>query len=422
MKIIRFTANNVKRLEAVEITPDGNLVILGGKNCAGKSSVLDSILVALMGKKYADPKMLREGAKNGFVELDCGDFTVKRTFTEAGGGTLVVSNKDGAKYSSPQSMLDGLIGKISFDPLEFARLDVKKQVEVLKEVIGVDFDAIDSERQQLYDNRTEVNRKLTAIKAEAESIKNQLPEKLPEKRLSINDLMEELKVAENNNSNNWKERKTLKELDKEIADDNVRLEDALVKLAEINTSIHNIKEHLNELNNCRNEQAEVVKKLQDTDVASIKDTIRNAEAVNSLYDKNIKVEDLRKQYSKLNNDSKMLTEKISQLDIQKEDAIKNADLPIDGLTFDKDGVLYKGLPFQQASSAEKLRVSTALAIKMNANLRVLLIRDGSLLDVDNLAMIAKMAEDSNSQIWIERVGDQDKMAVILEDGHVRGED
>jgi recombinational DNA repair ATPase RecF len=38
-KIIRLTAENVKRLVAVEIQPDpqDNLVIIGGRNAAGKS-------------------------------------------------------------------------------------------------------------------------------------------------------------------------------------------------------------------------------------------------------------------------------------------------------------------------------------------------------------------------------------------------
>ena len=47
MKIVKLTAENFKRLEAVEITPDGNTVLISGRNGQGKSSVLDSILAAL---------------------------------------------------------------------------------------------------------------------------------------------------------------------------------------------------------------------------------------------------------------------------------------------------------------------------------------------------------------------------------------
>lgn len=40
MKIIKLTAENVKKLRAVEITPTGDLVEITGRNGAGKTSVL----------------------------------------------------------------------------------------------------------------------------------------------------------------------------------------------------------------------------------------------------------------------------------------------------------------------------------------------------------------------------------------------
>ena len=49
MKIIELQAENVKRLKAVDITPDGTLQIIGGRNAQGKSAVLDSIWLELSG-------------------------------------------------------------------------------------------------------------------------------------------------------------------------------------------------------------------------------------------------------------------------------------------------------------------------------------------------------------------------------------
>ena len=42
MKIIELRASNVKRLKAIEITPDGTMQIIGGRNAQGKSSLLDT--------------------------------------------------------------------------------------------------------------------------------------------------------------------------------------------------------------------------------------------------------------------------------------------------------------------------------------------------------------------------------------------
>ena len=54
MKILKLTAENFKKLSAVEITPDGNVVVISGKNGAGKSSVLDAIEAALCGVVCVD--------------------------------------------------------------------------------------------------------------------------------------------------------------------------------------------------------------------------------------------------------------------------------------------------------------------------------------------------------------------------------
>lgn len=89
------------------------------------------------------------------------------------------------------------------------------------------------------------------------------------------------------------------------------------------------------------------------------------------------------------------------------------------VTFGNGVVLYQDIPLDQCSSAERLRVSVSIGLAMNPKLKVLLIRDGSLLDEDNLQMIATMAEKADAQVWIERVGDGEECSVVIEDGQVR---
>ena len=56
---------------------------------------------------------------------------------------------------------------------------------------------------------------------------------------------------------------------------------------------------------------------------------------------------------------------------------------------------------------------------MNPKLKILLIRDGSLLDEDNLKMVAEMAEEEGGQLWLERVGEGKECQVIIEDGRIK---
>jgi hypothetical protein len=103
----------------------------------------------------------------------------------------------------------------------------------------------------------------------------------------------------------------------------------------------------------------------------------------------------------------------------KDQAIASAKMPVDGLSFGEDGVLLNGVPFEQASDAEQLRASVAIAAAMNPKLRVIRIRDGSLLDDDAMQALAAMAAERDLQIWIERVGEHvNTFGVVIRDGAV----
>ena len=49
-KIISLAIENVKKIVAILLNPDGSVFVIGGKNAQGKSAVLDAIEYALRGK------------------------------------------------------------------------------------------------------------------------------------------------------------------------------------------------------------------------------------------------------------------------------------------------------------------------------------------------------------------------------------
>jgi hypothetical protein len=61
----------------------------------------------------------------------------------------------------------------------------------------------------------------------------------------------------------------------------------------------------------------------------------------------------------------------------------------------------------------------AIAMASNPKLRVIRIKDGSLLDDDALALVAQTAEQHDYQVLMERVGTGDPGAIIIEDGQVK---
>jgi len=114
-----------------------------------------------------------------------------------------------------------------------------------------------------------------------------------------------------------------------------------------------------------------------------------------------------------------LTRQIDAIDNAKAQAMADAKWPVAGLGFSDTGVTYQGLPLEQASSAEQLRVSVAIGLAFNPKLKIILIRDGSLLDADSLALVANMAAEADGQVWLEVVGNREDCAVVIEDGSVK---
>ena len=204
MKIISLKAENIKRLKAVEITPDpdGNLVIVSGRNNQGKTSVLDSIMYALAGTRAIPDMPIREGESGAEVSLDLGDFTVTRNWTSNEKSYLKVVSGDGAVYTSPQKMLDDLVGRLSFDPLEFSRKDAKAQRATLIELadIDIDLDANAASRGKAFTERRDIGRDMKAAEARL-GVMTAPSADIPIDEISISEVAGRLSAANESNAN-----------------------------------------------------------------------------------------------------------------------------------------------------------------------------------------------------------------------------
>src|SRR5574337_796260 len=194
MKLVQLNVEAVKRISAVEIRPNGNVVTISGGNGQRKSSILDAIQYALAGKEAHPPEVIRRGRDAAHVVVDLGDLVVVRKWTAEtehmkGGTTLEVRSKEGAKYPSPQTMLDKLIGELTFDPLGFLRLQKQKQLETMRALVKLDTSELDAKRQAVVERRTEAKRHV-------DQLARQLDPKLkpePARHVDVGELLDEQK-------------------------------------------------------------------------------------------------------------------------------------------------------------------------------------------------------------------------------------
>jgi len=407
--IIALEAQNIKRLKAISITPDGKgLVVIGGQNGQGKTSTLDAIEYALGGKPNVD-RPIRDGAKKAFVVVETEELIINRTFSPSG-SKLVVESKGGGIVKSPQALLDKLVGQLSFDPLDFSRQTAKQQSEILRELAGVDFTAMDSVRAKTYEERTMLNREIKSTTAQVES--SNINPLLPKEEVSVAELSAKFQASA--------------EANRKIDSLESNISEAEQCINNFEDDIHDIKLKLKSLEDGLEAEQEALtsgKKLLESseriDLTELTANLESAEDTNSKIRETQKAKGLITELEDKKKKADEMSKRIKRIDSQKAEMLAEANLPVEGLSFDEDGVTYEGIPFSQCSGAEQLRISLAMGLAANPDLKVILIRDGSLLDDKSLEMVAKMADEAEAQVWMERVGEGKEVSVVIEDGEIR---
>ncbi|AOZ64596.1 MRE11 double-strand break endo/exonuclease [Arthrobacter phage Chubster] len=408
MKVIALEAENVKRLRAVNIGFDGTLQVIGGDNGEGKSSVLDAIWLALGGRQAVSEtqttRPIHDGEKVATATVDLGEIIVTRTWKDGKAPTVKVTTPEGAEHKSPQAILDALTSKVGIDPLAFTLLSPKDQMKQLLALVELPFDpvALDEQFAETFKERTAVNRRVDEITAQLKAFPKP-PEGLPDQEIDVADLVAELRSLDALHRD-WQRA----ESDYKEAVSSRRYFEEQLEAAK---------------------QSEAAAALALDHKRSEVETSPNPEGLQGKLDtvgetnKAVRLENQRRQGVKLLGQhaakAKELTAKLDSIKDTRAKGLAAANWPIEDLGFDADGLTYKGVPFNQASSAEQIRVSMAMAMAASPKLKTLFIRDGSLLDGKNMALVAELAASHGFQVIMERVGDHDKGAIIIEDGTVK---
>lgn len=421
MKIVRLTAENVKKLRAVEITPTGEMVEITGGNGQGKTSVLDSIWWALAGTKHIQAVPIRRGADKARIRLDLGELTVERRFT-AVGSTLTVENAEGARYKSPQGILDALLGALAFDPLAFVAQEPRAQFETLRKLVplDVDVDQLDGLNRGDFDRRTEINREAKALRARADGIT--VPSGLPEAPPNTAALKDQMAAAAKTNAEIEQRRGRREQAARDAARDRDIANEERAKAARLRKEADSLDRVADDLDA---KATDIEAKLaaaeplpEPVDANALRVDLDVAETTNRHIERREQKAKLIADAEKLAAQALDLTAAMDARAMEKAAAIARVAMPVPGLGFGDGVVTYDGVPFDQAETSAQIRVGVAIAMAANPKLRVIRIKEGSFLDADNLRLIAEMAREHDYQVWIERVDTSGKVGVVIEDGSV----
>jgi septal ring factor EnvC (AmiA/AmiB activator) len=154
------------------------------------------------------------------------------------------------------------------------------------------------------------------------------------------------------------------------------------------------------------------------DAAQLAAKITEARTINAGIDRRQQRDNYDDEINQLDKEIETLNATMEESETAKARAMSEAEFPIPGLAFGDNEVIYEGFSFNQASNAAQIRASVAIGMASNPELRVMLIKDGSLLDTKSVNMIAEMAQEKDFQVFMEVVDTSGKVGIYIEDGEV----
>lgn len=430
MKITAVHVRNWKRLREVDLKLDSDryIVLVGGKNGQGKSSLLEALTAAFAGKSALPAEPVRKGeeAAEIRVELDGGAVTIRRVVKPSGDSVLEV-RADGVKERSPQAVIDRLMGGARFiDPFDILE---QAPAQLRATILGLVGDAdqladLEREKVRAFDRRTEVGRDLK--KAQGELAR--LPEPKPDEPVDIGALSTEARAMDEKLRAQQAAVSKFKAAERETAQLAAALDTARDQLEAMKRKVEKLtNDHAGAVIATLEAEKETVAANDAAGNAAVRRDEIDAE-LRRAGEHNDKVARDRAAIARraaVQDEVQALTAQHAELDGQlagiaekKAAILAAAPLPVPGLGVDDKGVTLNGLPLDQAARSEQLRVALGLAIALSPGLQDVWMRDAALLDDESMALVAQMAEATGHRVWLERVGDKDPGAIVIHDGGV----
>ena len=421
MTIVSLTVDSFQKIRAAHVEPSPTgVVAVRGKNRAGKSSLIGSMMAVLLGRKFRPTLPITAGERGSKALLDLGRIEIigawKRDSAGAAKFSLAIKSKEGYKFGTPAALLDELVSNCA-DPGAFIEMTPAEQGREVLAALGLsdELTRMEDEVSAAFERRKEIARDERSARAEYESLRartSQLPR--VEAVAPIEELTVQLREANEANSKLERNRLELTSIEREGHRLASELKELEARMAQVKAAIESKREEYSAL------ASEVASsKLVDTANLERLIQIASAQAKNQsicdqFADASNKVGALEAQLSEANE-----TLESCRLDVRK--LFESVDFPIEGMRYDLESkaLLLNDLPLAQASQAEAIQVGCAIAMLGDPKIRVMFIRDGSLLDADSLALIDQICVEHNFQAWVEQVSsDSAGVGIYIEDGEV----
>jgi len=424
---INIEFKNYKLLKDKKATLDGcNVYLVHGANEQGKTSFINGLLTMLHAEnKTKQPVTL--GEKNGQIALDMQtndgkDFKMLFEFTDQKNKfTLISDNKLLSKVTDIRSFLNyQTLTADEFISWSNTAEGRRKQRDIVLDLLGADvkqkFIELTSKEKQLYEERAGINSEVKGF----EAVINRLgkPTLTPEEEKEIN---------------------SISTYQDEIASLEIKRQDFLdynKKIYPLNLGWQKIKDTCKDLtvlygdnkNKPEVQDIQTINEIANKNILSQKDTDNFFADANVLRNKITLATARLRQINAYKEHEAMLNEKleeaeklnneIEKLRKEKTTLTSNANLPIDDIAIDDDGIWIKTkdglLPFDinQVSTSRIMLIVAKIMLMLNKHLPIVIMGRGEAFDSSKLNELSKFAEANNCLLIIDKVTDSQGIEIV----------
>ncbi len=421
----KLSITNFGVLRQVDLALTKNLIVVGGGNGAGKTSVLRAIHTCIVGKRAVEGKAspVRDGEQEGSVFLDLGDLEIMRRFNARDQYEVVLKRNGKVETSKVQDRLDALVSKMTFDPsfLWDSKVDEKTRVRMFLEAAGVDFSDLESKRAELYAQRTEIGRERDRLKGALD--KYPLDFDAQDSPVDVSVLSENLQEQMDANAAKNKLQDTILMRDHQYERFKVELSAVRAEIKQLQDRERKILEEGKAHGAITKQFTIELEAMPDYDTRTLRESIANADKHNESYRQGVQRAEFGAALKAAEDEYTSRSLEILDIDTQKTLRLKAAKLPLEGLSATEEGIWLNGYPISRASGRDRLTVALSIAFaNCDPDFPLVCCDGGEQFDPEWLPHIEAMAEEAGIVVILTRVAKDALCTVIMQDGQVLSEE
>lgn len=430
--VVRLEVDAFQRLRAAHVTPTATgLVPVRGRNAQGKSSLIGSMLDALGVEKSDLP--ITEGEHGGSVEIELAGenpgstLIVREKITRDSAGkakrSLTITAADGSKVKTPAAVLKELRGRFA-DPVAFLEMPAADQVKTVLHVLGLaaELQRLEDVAAEQYETRRDLGREADRVGKAAQELQNEvrgLPA-LPDHPEGLEGLTTALQQAKDHNARVQSLGVMLTTATTRGKELKARREAMAAQLAKLEKEIAETDEAIDQQRVDWTATKELMGEAgEPLDLEPILEEIRAHESAGKARARRELASETQREADEAKAEHAEAEAALEVTRTEIAQLLTGAPFPVEGMGYDVEAktLTIGGIPFGQASQAERLKAAAAVAMSGSPAIRVLFAREGSLLDDESQALLGQLAEARGFQLWLEVVdSDPNGAGIWIEDG------